>query len=67
MTKKSPEMTRILDAFSEHVFGRTFTDCGNRSICVMCGEEALEFKDELSKKEYSISKMCQKCQDSFFG
>lgn len=26
-----------------------------------------EFKDELSKKEYSISGMCQKCQDEIFG
>lgn len=25
-----------------------------------------EFKDELSVKEYSISGLCQKCQDDFF-
>lgn len=34
--------------------------------CVMCGEPALAFRDELSKKEFSISGLCQKCQDSVF-
>jgi len=26
----------------------------------------VDFRDELSKKEYSISGMCQKCQDKVF-
>lgn len=26
-----------------------------------------DFRDELSRKEYKISGMCQKCQDDFFG
>lgn len=26
-----------------------------------------EFKDKLSKKEYSISGICQSCQDETFG
>jgi len=26
-----------------------------------------DFKDNLSLKEYKISGMCQKCQDSIFG
>jgi len=26
-----------------------------------------DFKDALSKKEYGISGLCQKCQDSFFN
>jgi len=25
------------------------------------------FRNELSKKEYMISGLCQRCQDSFFG
>ncbi len=37
--------------------------------CSVCGTEINEkdFKDSLSKKEYSISGMCQKCQDDIFG
>lgn len=26
-----------------------------------------EFKDELSKREFQISGLCQKCQDKMFG
>ena len=35
--------------------------------CVMCGGFAEDFRDELSISEYSISGMCQECQDSIFG
>ena len=39
----------------------------DHSFCPMCKEPVSEFRDELSKKEYQISGMCQKCQDSIFG
>lgn len=35
--------------------------------CVSCKEPADHFKDNISIKEYSISGLCQKCQDSVFG
>lgn len=31
-----------------------------------CGGPANEFRDELSRKEYTISGLCQKCQDLIF-
>ena len=38
-------------------------------LCTICGNEIIEdeFTDEQSKKEYSITGMCQRCQDDFFG
>jgi len=38
-------------------------------LCPTCGKviEEGEFRDEKSKKEYSISRMCQECQDCIFG
>ena len=38
-------------------------------LCATCGQkiEMTEFRDALSKKEFGISGMCQKCQDSVFG
>ena len=41
----------------------------NQSKCPLCGEKINfdDFKDELSLKEFTISGMCQKCQDSFFN
>jgi len=35
--------------------------------CVTCSGEATEFRDALSQKEYTISAMCQTCQDEVFG
>ena len=35
--------------------------------CPTCSREIGEFRDALSKKEFSISGMCQSCQDSVFG
>ncbi len=38
-------------------------------ICPVCSKaigSLEEFKDELSIKEYVLSGLCQKCQDSFF-
>ncbi|SVE61140.1 uncharacterized protein METZ01_LOCUS513994, partial [marine metagenome] len=36
------------------------------AICIKCEDTDLSFKDELSVKEYSISGLCQSCQDSIF-
>jgi predicted restriction endonuclease len=37
--------------------------------CPICGAEIdpNDFRDELSKKEYGISGLCQGCQDDIFG
>ena len=40
--------------------------CLQDNICVCCGSLAVSFRDELSRKEYGISGMCQECQDSVF-
>lgn len=36
-------------------------------ICAICSNAASEFKDDLSRREYRISGLCQACQDSVFG
>jgi len=41
-------------------------DVVHRGSCVMCNNADLNFRDELSKKEFGMSGMCQKCQDGFF-
>lgn len=46
-------------------------DAANRAeegLCTSCGNKIVEndFKDYLSRKEYSISGFCQKCQDKTF-
>lgn len=35
-------------------------------FCVVCNNEIDGFRDNLSIKEWTISGLCQKCQDSVF-
>ena len=44
----------------------TIAQAKEDQICNLCGEPILSFKDELSKREYEISAMCQNCQDGYF-
>lgn len=39
----------------------------NQGKCPICEGDAGEFRDLLSRREFTISGMCQKCQDSVFG
>jgi len=43
-------------------------ELARKGLCTDCGKEIKEedFTDELSKKEYSISGLCQKCQNLVF-
>jgi uncharacterized CHY-type Zn-finger protein len=63
---KSPEINNFLDQTAVANFGRSRTESMNRRSCVTCGKPANEFRDELSRKEYGISGMCQDCQDIVF-
>lgn len=56
-----------IDDVIEALTGKSRTDTIEADVCVLCGGNAWTFKDELSKKEYSISGMCQRCQDKTFG
>jgi len=64
-TEKSP----AIEKFLEDEFGRTSAITNDRCVPapVGCGGPAVEFEDEASRREYAISGLCQKCQNSFFG
>ena len=67
-SEKSPEMEQFL----EDAFGRTTAIENN--CCVPepmgCGQPinpTTDFTDELSRKDYTITGLCQKCQDALYG
>lgn len=63
---KSPEMEKMLNAFTKSAFGRE----RGENQCVTCGVQVnpeKDFRDALSHKEWTISYMCQECQDLVFG
>ena len=66
-SEKHPELKRLLDGLiGGSRDGAIKTDrCVNPPIG--CGKPATEFDDRLSKKEFTISGLCQACQDNIFG
>lgn len=64
-SRKSPE----LENFLEDISGRTTAIRADKCVKVPigCGGPATKFRDDLSKREYTISGLCQKCQDRIFG
>jgi hypothetical protein len=62
---KSP----AIEGFLEANFGRTTAIESNRCIPhpVGCGKPIEGFRDERSVREYTISGLCQRCQDEVFG
>ena len=62
-TFKNKEIESVLTA----VFGRSRIEAVKNKSCVSCDTTDVSFDDELSAIEYSISGMCQTCQDSTFG
>ncbi len=66
-SEKHPAMEAATDNITQALFGRKRTDSIKQDICVDCGKPASEFNDELSRREFSISGLCQSCQDKVFG
>lgn len=58
-----------VDAFIQNLMGKNRTETIMNGHCMTCNNEFIadNFRDELSEKEYSISGMCQECQDNVFG
>jgi len=62
---KSPAMEKFCEGFAQSLFGRSRQD----NVCVSCGSDKIkpeDFRDPLSRKEFGISHLCQKCQNSVF-
>ena len=62
-TLKHPEIETLLSMIT----GVSRVGAVAEASCVDCKGEASEFRDPLSQKEYTISGLCQSCQDSIFG
>ena len=62
-TKKDSYIESLLTAIS----GRDRVQCVADRKCACCGGAAYYFDGKLSEKEYTISGMCQCCQDVVFS
>ena len=64
---KHPDLVRFLDDMTTGVYGRSRTESIRSNHCVVCGGEAYPFRDDPSLRGYTISGMCQACQDQTFS
>lgn len=55
------------NTISQMIYSKDKTECIDKQVCLDCGGDASEFKNDKSFKEYHISGLCQKCQDEVFG
>lgn len=66
MAKKTP--AEVLAEYSGPL--ASMRKKANAGICPFCNKKITfalsEFRDDLSRKEFRISGLCQKCQDEFF-
>jgi hypothetical protein len=62
-TDKAPEIENLLKQLTGGVSRRQAV---HEAFCVWCRGAATEFKDEISRREFTVSGLCQTCQDSFF-
>jgi len=64
-TKKA----HAIDSLLQEMFGIDRTETISENKCVFCGKPVLgrDFRDEQSLKEFTISGICQSCQDEIFG
>lgn len=67
---KPSDKSEPLEQFHKSAFGFDRRKLIESNTCcpkpIGCGGPATDFRDLLSRKEYSISGLCQKCQDAFF-
>lgn len=63
-SNKSPKIEQFLEGLS----GRSTAIHSNKCIRPPfgCGKDIISFRDSLSEHEYTISGLCQECQDSVF-
>ena len=64
---KATEKATEIDEFITMLTGRDRKRVVALAGCIQCNDDALSFKDDLSRREYEISGLCQTCQDNFFG
>lgn len=67
--ERTKPLQKFLDNFAKKSFGISQTEAKEKKVCPFCRNpiNIKDFRDELSIKEYSMSGLCQKCQDDTFG
>ena len=68
-TNMSAAEDKMLSILSSNInpFGTGRRSSIINDVCVFCNAPATEFRNDISRREFTISGMCQACQDEMFG
>ena len=61
------KLQMLLDLFSGPEYRGSYAIAKATTSCILCGGPAREFRDEFARLEYSVSGLCQGCQDECFN
>jgi len=72
--KRDKSVQEGIDTFAKKAFGRSQSKSEKKgalmAVCVFCGkpiDPKNDFRNAISLKEFTISGICQACQDGVFG
>ena len=59
-------LQELLDLFVEAKYKKRYATAKATGVCILCGKPAVVFRDSSARFEYSVSALCQSCQDECF-
>ena len=65
MANKTGPLAQLLDSFAPKG-GMPRSQALAQQRCAQCAGDATEFKDDISRREYTLTAWCQPCQDKFW-
>lgn len=61
------ERSSGIKVFLNNVLGKDLAAIIKNDRCVFCNCMAKEFRDDRSEREFTVSGLCQQCQDKYLG
>lgn len=57
----------LYEVFSRPTYRADYARAKAQRTCIICSRSAVKFKDPSARLEYTISGLCQRCQDQMFS
>lgn len=60
-----PNALTLHEVLSRPTYRSDYARAKARQTCIVCGRPAVRFRDLSARFEYTVSALCQQCQDQF--
>jgi hypothetical protein len=61
------DKNKAIRDFQSEIMGTNVEESIQQDRCVSCRKPAVEFRDQISRREFTLSGLCQSCQDIVFA